>query len=155
MFKTPNNIESELTPPYVLNFDGCSKGNPGPSGAGAVIYHNDAEIWSGHQFVGSHSTNNQAEYNGLLLGLNQAITLGIKQLHVRGDSMLVIKQMRGEFKVNSPNVIELYNSAKKLERQFEKVTYEHVYRHNNTRADELSNTGVTLRLLSVLQQCDV
>ena len=70
---------------YVLFFDGCSKGNPGPAGAGAVIYHNDIEIWYDAIFVGKRETNNVAEYSGLICGLEEAVRQNIKQLSVKGD----------------------------------------------------------------------
>lgn len=127
---------------YKLNFDGCSKGNPGIAGAGAVIYHFDKEYWSGTFFVGEMFTNNHAEYAGLILGLQQAKDLGIKQLKVEGDSLLVINQMKGTYKCKSINLIELYNKAKKLESHFEKVEYSHVFRNKNKRADELSNIAI-------------
>lgn len=127
---------------YRMNFDGCSKGNPGLCGAGAVIYHNDNEIWTQSFFVGENATNNRAEYAGLILGLQQAVEYGIKSLHVQGDSQLVINQMKGLYKCSSPNLIELYERAKELESKFEKVYYEHVLRNLNKRADELSNIAI-------------
>ena len=127
---------------YRMNFDGCSKGNPGLCGAGAVIYHNDNEIWSRSFFVGENATNNRAEYAGLILGLQQAAEYGIKNLHVQGDSQLVINQMNGLYQCSSPNLIELYQRAKELETNFEKVYYEHILRHLNKRADYLSNVAI-------------
>lgn len=127
---------------YKMNFDGCSKGNPGLCGAGAVLYHNDTEIWSQSFFVGENATNNRAEYAGLILGLQQAAEYGIKSLHVQGDSQLVINQMKGLYQCNSPNLIQLYQRAKELETNFEKVYYEHILRHLNKRADYLSNVAI-------------
>jgi ribonuclease HI len=127
---------------YVLFFDGCCKGNPGPGGAGAVIYNNEIEIWSDCVFVGKKITNNIAEYTGLIIGLKQATKLGIKNITVNGDSQLVIKQMIGIYKVSSENLVELYKTAKKLEKSFESISYNHVYRKDNKRADELSNDGL-------------
>lgn len=134
--------ETLAKPIYKLQFDGCSKGNPGLAGAGAVIYQNDNEIWNDCLFVGNSSTNNQAEYNGLLLGLNKAINLNIKELLVEGDSDLVIKQMNNKYKVKSENLIPLYEKAKTLETMFEKITFTHIYRNKNKRADELANQAV-------------
>ncbi len=127
---------------YKMNFDGCSKGNPGLAGAGAVIYYFDKECWSDTFFVGEMFTNNHAEYAGLILGLQQAKDLGIKQLKVEGDSLLVINQMKGTYKCKSINLIELYDKAKELESHFEKVEYSHVFRNKNKRADELSNIAI-------------
>ncbi len=126
-------------PEYLLQFDGCSKGNPGLAGAGAVIFNYEKEIWGASKFVGSKTTNNEAEYNGLIMGLEKALDLGIKELAVEGDSLLVIKQMNGEFKVKSENLYTLYNNAKELEKKFNSITFNHIYRSSNKRADELSN----------------
>jgi len=144
-FKLPNpesNIENNTKNEFVLFFDGCSKGNPGMSGAGAVIYKNGIEIYNESVFVGTKETNNKAEYTGLIIGLNEAIKRNIKNLNVKGDSEFVIKQMKGEYKVKSSNIIESYQTAKKLEKQFHSIKFEHVYRENNKRADQLSNEGM-------------
>ena len=129
---------------YTLFFDGCSKGNPGKAGAGAVIYRNQIEIYSQSSFVGDKTTNNVAEYSGLIMGLEKAVGLNINRLHVKGDSMLAIKQLRGEFKVNSPSITPLFQRAKQLEKQIGQVTYEHIYREYNKRADQLANEGLIL-----------
>jgi ribonuclease HI len=128
---------------YTLYFDGCSKGNPGPSGAGAVIY--DVlmkEIWSVAHFVGSNNTNNEAEYTGLLVGLRRAVEMGMTDLLVCGDSQLIIRQMKGEYKVKSASLRPMYLEAVELAKSIETIQYEHVYREFNKRADELSNLGL-------------
>jgi len=127
---------------HKLNFDGCSKGNPGLSGAGAVIYSEGKEIWTGDFFVGVTFTNNHAEYAGLILGLQQAKEMGIKELFVEGDSLLIINQMKGIYKCKAPNLIELHDKAKELERYFDKISYNHVLRSDNKRADYLSNVAI-------------
>ena len=128
---------------YLLKFDGCSKGNPGLSGAGAVIYKNGVEIWSKSIFVGKNNTNNEAEYTGLIIGLEEAVNMGIESLDVEGDSLLVIKQMRGEYKVKSEKLLSLYIKAKLYEKMIKEIEYSHVYREKNIRADELSNLGLS------------
>lgn len=128
---------------HKLQFDGCSKSNPGIAGAGAVIYKFNKEISAKIQFVGNSATNNVAEYTGLIIGLKEAINLGIKTLVVEGDSMLVIKQMKGEYMVKSVNLINLYNEAKEIEKMFDFITFKHIYRENNKRADELSNLAIS------------
>jgi ribonuclease HI len=127
---------------HCLKFDGCSKGNPGPAGAGAVIYEDGHEAWTKSHYVGEKETNNVAEYNGLIIGLTQSVEFGIRNLIVKGDSQLVIKQMKGEYQVKSPNIIELYQKAKQLESHFDNVMYEHIYREDNSRADELANNAL-------------
>ena len=127
---------------YVLFFDGCSKRNPGPSGAGAVLYHNGVEIWSKSVFVGHKETNNVAEYTGMIVGITHAVELGIRRLVVKGDSNLVVQQMNGKFMVKSPNIRTHYVTARNLSRNFDSILFLHVYRNNNTRADELANLGL-------------
>lgn len=130
-------------PIYKLYFDGCSKGNPGPGGAGAVLYKDEEEIWADSVFVGKRVTNNHSEYTGLLIGLNYVVNhTQIKSLLVNGDSQLVIKQMRGEYKVNSANLLEMHNTVKALANNLDKIEYDHVYRKDNKRADALSNEGL-------------
>lgn len=133
----------DSSPVYKLYFDGCSKGNPGPGGAGAVLYKDEQEIWADSVYVGKRVTNNQSEYTGLIVGLNYVVNqTQIKTLLVKGDSLLVIKQMRGEYKVNSANLLELHNTVKSLANRLDSVDYEHVYRNDNKRADALSNEGL-------------
>ena len=127
---------------YTLNFDGCSKGNPGLSGAGAVIYYLGNEIWSDFIFVGEKNTNNYAEYSGLILGLEQAISLKIRNIQVIGDSLLVINHMNGIYQCKSSNLMELYEHVKELEKNFDKIEYVHVLRNQNKRADSLSNKAI-------------
>lgn len=127
---------------YKLMFDGGSRGNPGLSGAGAVLYHFDKEIWSESFFVGINSTNNHAEYAGLILGLQQARALNIKHLKVEGDSLLVINHMKGDYKCRSENLIALYDKAKELSSYFEVIEFNHILRNKNKRADQLSNIAI-------------
>jgi len=128
---------------HTLYFDGCSKGNPGMSGAGAVLYDEQlVEVWSTAHFVGRCSTNNEAEYTGLLVGLRKCVDLGIDHLLVRGDSQLIIRQLKGEYKVKSESLKPMYLEAIELIQQIGSVQLEHVYRHLNKRADELSNQGI-------------
>jgi ribonuclease HI len=129
---------------HSLYFDGCSKGNPGRAGAGAVLYNPaGGEVFAESVFAGHSATNNVAEYTGLILGLNEALKHGITELHVCGDSQLVIRQMQGKYKVNSPNLVPLHQCATTLASKFSKIEFEHVYREQNKRADALSNRGET------------
>ena len=132
------------TTKYEMFFDGCSKGNPGAGGAGAVIYADKEEISALCVYVGGHVTNNYSEYTGIKIGLERAQELGIKSLTVYGDSLLVVKQMLGLYKVKSPNLLEIYESCKTLSNAFEKIEFIHVYRDKNKRADALSNDGLLL-----------
>jgi len=127
---------------YTMSFDGCSKGNPGRAGAGAVIYCNQIEIWADAKFVGARETNNVAEYTGLIMGLHEARRRNISRLTVHGDSELIIKQMKKEYAVKSANIKAYYDAAASLAKQFAYIHFKHVYREFNVRADELSNVGV-------------
>jgi ribonuclease HI len=127
---------------YLMRFDGCSKGNPGAAACGAVLYHNYIEIWAGSKFLGYNETNNYAEYMGLIIGLEKAIELNIRELAVEGDSLVVIKQMNGEYKVKSSNISELNKQAMKLKSNFNSIIFNHVYREHNKRADELCNREI-------------
>ena len=127
---------------FKLNFDGCSKGNPGLAGAGAVIYKDNKEYWFDFMFIGENNSNNYAEYSGLIIGLKKAKECGIKSILVEGDSLLVINQMKGLYKCKSDNLIHLYNLAKELEKSFDHIEYNHVMRNMNKRADYLSNLAI-------------
>ena len=129
-------------PPYVLMFDGGSRGNPGPSGAGYVIYCYNEEIAYGYQYVGA-ATNNIAEYTGLICGLLAAAELGIEKLVIKGDSLLVLNQLAGVWAIKAPNLVPLYNEAKGiLAKYFPDATVQHVKRAHNKRADELANEAM-------------
>ena len=140
-----------LTNNYILHFDGCSKGNPGKAGIGVVIYNHKTEIKAYHQFIGDNKTNNESEYFALLLGLQKAIELNIKHIHVKGDSLLVISQLNGKYKVNSPKLISLYEQAMILKMQFTEIEFSHVYRDDNRRADELSNIALQKKDMKIYE----
>ena len=126
---------------YVLNFDGCSKGNPGPSGAGGAIYKNGKEILNYSVFLGN-VTNNESEYKSLSIGIAKAIELNIKNLIVKGDSQLVINQISGKYRVNNSNLKEIFSLIKRKIKFFNNISFNHVYRNNNKRADELANKAL-------------
>ncbi len=126
---------------YTLNFDGASRGNPGPAGIGAVIFYNGEEIWASCQYIGI-KTNNQSEYSALILGLKEALSRDIKCLYVYGDSQLVINQINGIYKVKNSGLQSLYQEVQELKTQFDIITFTHVYREFNKRADYLSNMAL-------------
>ena len=138
---TNGNNNAVNTYEYTLNFDGASRGNPGPAGIGAVIFHNGKEIWASCQYIGT-KTNNQSEYSALILGLKQALSRDITQLQVYGDSQLIINQINGEYKVRNPGLQNLYKEVQDLQAHFESIVFTHVYREFNKRADQLSNMAL-------------
>jgi ribonuclease HI len=130
---------------YTLYFDGCSKRNPGPAGSGAMIKNETNVIWSGSENIGI-ATNNVAEYKGLILGLKHC-TEG-KYL-IKGDSMLIINQMNGKYKINSPHLLILHNEAKKIIKDNKlDVTFHYIPRAENKEADQLANNGLKQPLVS-------
>ena len=134
-----NSNERKNDNKYLLRFDGASKGNPGKAGAGAVLYLNNNEIWNTSKYIGNNFTCNYAEYYALIIGLEEARKKEIKNLNVEGDSQLVINQLNGKFRVKSQNLIDLYTRAKALSNTFDFITFTHIYRTHNQRADELAN----------------
>jgi|LauGreStaDraftv2_3_1035109.scaffolds.fasta_scaffold55663_2 ribonuclease HI len=133
---------------YALYFDGASKGNPGLGGIGFVIYDlsSGSEICAESRYIGKHVTNNYAEYTALYLGLEKALSLNLERLIVYGDSLLIVKQMNGEYSVNSLNIFNLHKKSKDMSNKFLEISYNHVSRNKNRRADALANEGVNSRL---------
>ena len=122
--------------------DGGARGNPGPAGYGVRIESpHGAVIDELHGALGI-ATNNVAEYNGLLAALQWAVDRGELRIHIRADSELLVKQMRGEYKVKNPGLQPLYVRARLLAAQLDEVKFEHVRREFNTEADRLSNVGM-------------
>ena len=114
---------------FTMKFDGGSSGNPGLSGAGAVIYHGNTEIWAGALYVGDMETNNTAEYTGLIFGLEEAVSRHITKLLVYGDSNLVINQVNGKYKVRSVHLMPLYNKVMTLVGFFDTIILSHIPRN--------------------------
>jgi ribonuclease HI len=119
--------------------DGGSRGNPGPAASAAVLIDTAGEtIEEVDAYLGT-ATNNVAEWNALLLGLLAAQKRGIRRLAIRLDSELVVKQLRGEYRVKHVGLQPLYQRARALLRSFEQVDIAHVPREQNTQADRLVN----------------
>jgi probable phosphoglycerate mutase len=125
----------------VANIDGGSRGNPGPAGYGVRIEDDNGEVVELKQALGI-ATNNVAEYSGLIAALTWAAQNGIDTLHIRSDSELLVKQMRGEYRVKSPGLQPLYDEARSLARQIGRVKFEHVRRELNKDADRLANDAM-------------
>ena len=126
----------------VLQFDGGSRGNPGPAGYGVVIAAEDGtNLVTIGSFIGI-ATNNVAEYRGLIRGMEEALKLGGTRLLVRGDSELVIKQMKGLYRVKNAGLKPLYEQAQALASKFAKIAYDHTYRDGNELADKLANLAM-------------
>ena len=127
---------------HTLFADGACRGNPGPAGAGWVIFGADGkEVASGSQNLG-RGTNNTAEYDALILGLQAAKKRRVNALEVRMDSLLVVSQLRGEWKVKQPQLRLRWEQAARLAGDFASVSFSHVPRAQNARADRLASEGV-------------
>ena len=132
---------------FTLYADGGSRGNPGPAGAGALVTDEEGvQVVTVSEFLGT-TTNNVAEYTavvraleGLHTLLNDAASGAV--VEVRMDSQLVVKQMNGEYKIKHPSMIPLAARVKELARTFKQVTFTHVYRDQNKRADALANEAM-------------
>lgn len=122
--------------------DGGARGNPGPAGYGVRIEDRDGNLLAELYGPLGIATNNVAEYNGLLAALTWAVDHGKRDVHVRADSELLVKQMRGEYKIKHPGLQPLAARARLLMMELGKVTFEHVRREQNKEADRLSNLGM-------------
>ena len=124
----------------VIYSDGGSRGNPGKSAYAIVVTRDDEIIHEHTEFLGIN-TNNYAEYRGLIAGMEKAIELGDDKVEFIMDSELVIKQMRGEYKVKSANIMDLNMKARGLASSIPEITFTHVRRANPmvARADALLN----------------
>ena len=122
--------------------DGGARGNPGPAGSGAVLLdERGAVIAELGRFLG-HATNNVAEYTGLIIGLEEALRRGVDELDVRMDSLLVVQQMKGIWRIKHPGLKPLALRAGELLAHFPKRTIEHVPRERNGLADAMVNKAI-------------
>lgn len=123
------------------SIDGGARGNPGPAGYGVRIERGDGTVIELKRALGI-ATNNVAEYQGLLAALNWAAENKIGRLHIRSDSELLVKQLRGEYRVKHEGLRPLYQEARQLLARIPHVTFEHVAREFNKEADRLANDAI-------------
>jgi len=123
--------------------DGACRGNPGPASIGGVIQDaaSGAVLKEISECLG-HSTNNIAEYTALIRALEEAKTLGASEVDVRSDSLLLVKQMAGEYRVKHPNLKPLFEKARVLAASFGRFRFQHVFREENQEADRLANLAL-------------
>ena len=124
----------------ILHTDGGARGNPGPAGIGVVL-EMGGEKKTFKKYIGE-ATNNQAEYQALLLGLEEAQKAGADEVSCLLDSELVVKQLNREYKVKNQELAPLFVKIYNLSQQFKKVTFAHVYREENKEADKLVNEAI-------------
>lgn len=135
---------------HILMFDGGSRGNPGKAGCGYVICssHDVDETQDpliiGYEYLGVHQTNNYAEYSGLIRGLEVAISHGLttSDIQIEGDSLLVIQQLSGKWKVKNENLKPLYEKARLLLSQLHSYSFTYIPRSKNKMADSLANKAM-------------
>ena len=126
----------------MVNVDGGARGNPGPAAVGIVVQSADGEVLEERgERIGS-ATNNVAEYRALLLGIERAAELGASELELVGDSELVVRQIKGEYKVKDATLRELHAEVKRALRGFEGWSIRHVRRERNAEADRLVNEAL-------------
>jgi ribonuclease HI len=123
---------------YKLYFDGKAEPNPGKGSGGAVLFNGSEQVFRVGKYL-PNTTNNQAEYTGLIIGLKECIKRGIKSVEVFGDSNLVIEQSAGRWKVNNEILQGLNAQVKNLSKEFSSITFTHVLRNKNSVADEITN----------------
>lgn len=125
-----------------FNIDGGARGNPGPAGYGVRIVDADGRIVDElHEAIGI-ATNNAAEYAGLLAALRYAVQHAWRDITIRSDSLLLVCQMRGEYRVKNPGLKVLHAQARRLVEQLGRVTFVHVRREDNADADALANRAM-------------
>ncbi|MEI6288457.1 MAG: ribonuclease HI family protein [bacterium] len=123
-----------------LHTDGGARGNPGPAGIGAVL-NIDGEKKFYKKYIGE-TTNNQAEYQALILGLTKAEELGIQEIDCLLDSELVVKQLNRQYKVKDAGLAILFVKVWNLAQKFKSISFKHIYRENNKEADALVNQAI-------------
>lgn len=129
-----------------LEFDGGSRGNPGPAGIGVVVRAQDGTpLVTLGRFIG-RATNNVAEYKALITAMDEALKLGARSIVIRGDSELIVKQMKGIYRVKHPDMKVLHEEAQDRIGRFDSARIEHNLRHKNELADKLANLAMDRRV---------
>ena len=121
--------------------DGAARGNPGPAGIGVVIRTDKEVLLEVADYIGK-TTNNVAEYMALIRGLEEAIDLGQRSVEVFADSELIVRQIKGEYRVKNEGLAPLFYNATSLIKKFKHFSITHVPREENEHADKLSNKGI-------------
>jgi len=136
------NSAPSATAAYRANIDGGSRGNPGPASYGVIIRDPRGEVVAKLKKYIGRSTNNVAEYYGLIAALDYAQQHGIRALRVESDSELLVRQMSGQYKVKSSELKPLFERARKMAQTFASFKIDHVYREQNAEADALANEAL-------------
>lgn len=126
----------------IVNVDGGARGNPGPAAAAAVVSSPEGEVIEERAELIGEATNNVAEYKALLLGIERARTLGATEVELVGDSELIVRQVRGEYRVKQPGLRPLHEQVNQALGAFDRWTIRHVRRAENAEADRLVNDAL-------------
>lgn len=127
-----------------VHIDGASKGNPGPSGIGVVVYQ-DGQIIKNLSYYIGNATNNVAEYTALIYALQQGLILNAEYIKINTDSQLLCRQLNKVYKIKSPQILGLYNQVLHLMSGFKKVLVGHISRKDNCIADKLANQAIKIQ----------
>jgi ribonuclease HI len=127
---------------FSVYVDGASRGNPGEAGAGAVIKDREGNIIKRVKRRLGVTTNNIAEYNALIMGLKEALRIGCRRIKVFADSELIVKQVKGEYRVKNEGLRPLYSKAIHLIEGFDGFEISHITRDKNAEADRLANRAI-------------
>lgn len=126
----------------IIHTDGCSKNNPGPAAIGAVLKNEKSGIVAAISQAIGNATNNEAEYQAVIIALKKALELGADEIELRSDSELMVNQLCGRYKIKSTGLRPLYLQAAELLGRFKKVTITCIPRELNMEADRLANEGL-------------
>lgn len=133
---------SQAQKEWLLMVDGAARGNPGEAGCGAAICNAKGTVVKELSRYLGYATNNVAEYEGLLMGLEALVGMGAKRVLVQSDSQLLVRQLNGEYRVRDEKLKKLFQKAIRLLRQFDSYRIVHVPRESNALADRLANQGI-------------
>ena len=128
----------------IIHADGAARGNPGPAAIGATVKDDKGNLIAGISRCIGTTTNNQAEYQAIIIALEKAINLGARQVEVNSDSELVVRQLNGEYRVKKAALKPLYQRVKQLQGLLEGCSITHIPRQQNIEADNLANAALNL-----------
>src|SRR5258707_10755206 len=141
-FFSSEHVAADKSATHRANIDGGSRGNPGPAAYGVIIRDARGEIVAKLKKYIGRMTNNVAEYYGLIAAMDYAQSHAIRALRIESDSEILVKQMRGQYKVKSEDLRPLFERAQKMSKSFDSFRIEHVYREQNREADALTNEAL-------------
>ena len=126
----------------VIHSDGVSRGNPGPAAIGAIIRDERGRLLASISQPIGRATNNQAEYRAIIAALEKVLALGARQVELNSDSELMVRQIKGQYRVRKEALRPLYQRVKELQSRLEGFTIKHIPRQQNREADKLANAAL-------------